>query len=432
MSVFTAFFCGTCSNSYDFIDGEVVSTLATHHAGREFVDWIICDGPGSGVHKSDTYKDLQEEQGRRHDGTQTAMMKALGIAADKAESPSKKLKSPNMDLATKWTRPGKYGRLNGMISGAEWEKNVNHALAVIRGEAQWNTGEPGKRPTPQALQEQQVKIFRKNRPPISTVNAIGWSRGAVTCLMLANALAKSTDERLNQIQVNIFAIDPVPGPGKFNKHRVVIPGNVKRYYGVYARHELQYIFRPSLPTFESGYRPEEFKVLLMPGVHASPSGDPYERKQNQQDSGKVTRHLAEDCLTRWGTPLNQRLGYPDAQLLKCYDDMLRHDPDYRGHLKAKDQDKYRKIRIGSKHKHVRVNLVDSFRTGEELGIFVNWHHREVFERQFRVVAERLFGVHGFRRAPSDAYRAALVQIGFQFPELHARLCDYQADNDLAV
>src|SRR5262249_60175943 len=115
-------------------------------------------------------------------------------------------------------------------------------------------------------------------------------------------------------------------PPQSNNPRVAAPRNVRPSCGSYPRHEMQYIFRPSLPTFEGGYRPQEFKVLLMPGVHATPSGDPYAQKQNQQDSGKVTRHLAEECLTRWGTPLNQRLGYSGARLLKCYDDMLRHGP----------------------------------------------------------------------------------------------------------
>src|SRR5262245_53241410 len=204
MSVFTAFFCGTCSNSYDFIDGEVVSALATHHAGREFVDWIICDGPGSGVHKSDEDEDRQKAQGRWHNGIQTPIMQALGIKREKAKAPSfwAKQLAPNMDLDTKWTQPKKYTRLvGGEILGDGWEENVEHTVAVIRGEAQYNTGKPGKRPTPQALQEQLVKVFRKNRPAITTVNAIGWSRGAVTCVMLANALARSPDAELNQIQV---------------------------------------------------------------------------------------------------------------------------------------------------------------------------------------------------------------------------------------
>ena len=49
MSAFTVFFCGTGSNSWDasynknFHSGELISTLATHHTGMEFVDWMVVE-----------------------------------------------------------------------------------------------------------------------------------------------------------------------------------------------------------------------------------------------------------------------------------------------------------------------------------------------------------------------------------------------------
>ncbi|BAY84705.1 hypothetical protein NIES267_42010 [Calothrix parasitica NIES-267] len=44
--------------------------------------------------------------------------------------------------------------------------------------------------------------------PIDTVNIVGWSRGAVTCLKIANKLFELFEDTLN---VNIFSVDPVPG-----------------------------------------------------------------------------------------------------------------------------------------------------------------------------------------------------------------------------
>ena len=71
MTTFTVFFCGTGSNNQDSLPkgeappenkaerkaakakviyhaGELISTLGQNHAGMEFVDWAIIDGPGSG------------------------------------------------------------------------------------------------------------------------------------------------------------------------------------------------------------------------------------------------------------------------------------------------------------------------------------------------------------------------------------------------
>jgi hypothetical protein len=424
MSVFTAFFCGTCSNSYDFIDGEVVATLARNHPGREFVDWVICDGPGSGVHKSDEAPDLQKAQGRWHNGVSTPMMKALGIQRELATEPGKAKTARNLDLGMKWTEPGDHWRLTAIANGAGWEENVAHVVAVIRGEAERTSGGAL---APQKLQEQQVRMFRKGSP-VTRVNAIGWSRGAVSCHMLANALAK--DPRLSQIEINIFAIDPVPGPGEFDAHRVQLPRTVRNYFAVYARHELQRIFRPTLPAFEGDCRPRGFRTVLMPGVHATPSGDPYVRRHTQRASGKVTRHLAEQCLAEWGTPLNQRLNYDDLRLLAKYDDMLLHDVDYR----RKDKDKVKKadaqrtieVRVGNKNKATLLRKVPEFRTNEELGVFVNWHHREVFERLFRMVANRVYGPDRFRPDPSVGYRIGMTHLAQMAPQLYSRLLHLQA------
>jgi hypothetical protein len=90
--VFTVFFCGTGSNSFDahnplYPDGELISTLARNHQGHEFADWIIIDGPGSG--------NLQEDD--------------------------------------KWVPPGNYWKSRGTLQGKGWEENVAHAVAVIKG-----------------------------------------------------------------------------------------------------------------------------------------------------------------------------------------------------------------------------------------------------------------------------------------------------------
>jgi hypothetical protein len=311
MSVFTVFFCGTGSNSWDtqnpnYPNGELISTLASHHAGSEFVDWIVVDGPGSG--------NLQEDD--------------------------------------KWVTPGNYGKPRGTATGAGWEENVAHAVAVIKGNYEWSRTQltkaeyealvksgieladpekvgpfywrtydyPDRKITPQELQAQKAKIMRKGALP-SVVNVIGWSRGGVTCHMLANAMFK--DDDLQHIPVNIFAVDPVPGTGNFQAHRTSIPANVVNYVGVYARDERSKGFAPTLP----GFSPENKPVIMsFPGRHATLVGnaslDGNSGNQQLFAPGLLVRHLAEKYLTSWGTPLNKRLNLATSDMARLYAEMV--------------------------------------------------------------------------------------------------------------
>lgn len=85
------------------------------------------------------------------------------------------------------------------------------------------------------MQEQIIKTFRKDGIIPTRVNLLGWSRGGISCHMLANAMSR--DAALKHIPVNIFAIDPVPGIGNFQENRVKLESNVKEYIAFYARDE---------------------------------------------------------------------------------------------------------------------------------------------------------------------------------------------------
>ena len=62
-------------------------------------------------------------------------------------------------------------------------------------------------------------------------NFIGHSRGAVECIMAAWFLYAYGPR---DIPINIFAIDPVPGPGEWYGILTQLPPNVANYVGVYA------------------------------------------------------------------------------------------------------------------------------------------------------------------------------------------------------
>ncbi|MBA5981536.1 hypothetical protein HT737_17160, partial [Pseudomonas sp. MD195_PC81_125] len=208
MSTLTIFFCGTGSTKFDtsnsnYWNGELVSTLASHHTGREFAEWIVVDGPGSS----------------------------------------------NLQADELFTKSADYG-LSGTLFGKGWEENVQHAMNIIKGKCDWQrqqlteaeynrlkaAGIPiedvkiegswfwrkynyGERSvTQQKLQEQIIKTFRKDGIIPTQVNLVGWSRGGISCHMLANAMFN--ESTLKSIPVKILAIDPVPGIGNFQEHRV--------------------------------------------------------------------------------------------------------------------------------------------------------------------------------------------------------------------
>lgn len=317
MSVFTVYFCGTGSHRFDdknpnFWNGELVSTLASNDQGREFADWIVVDGPGSGNQQDDQL----------------------------------------------FVESGSYHQVIGQLLGKGWDENVLHALQIIKGKTAWQrrkltdqeyeslkrngvpipdksatgswfwrTHEHGDRKvTPQALQEQIIKQFRKPVIPTS-VNLVGWSRGGISCHMLANAMAQ--DPELQHVPVNIFAIDPVPGIANVQLERLQLGANVKTYVGFYARDERSKGFACVVPVTAYG---TQVSVFPLPGRHATLVGnaslDGAGSGKALPESGLVVRHFAEVCLKRWGVKLQKCLQLDDATLMKYHQGMLQAAEQY--------------------------------------------------------------------------------------------------------
>ncbi|WP_043204148.1 hypothetical protein [Pseudomonas putida] len=334
MSVFTAYFCGTGSHRFDdanpnFWNGELVSTLASNDQGREFAHWIAVDGPGSG--------NLQDDK--------------------------------------LFVEPGGYFNWTGQLFGRGWEENVNHVLQVIKGESSWQrtklsegeyarlqaAGVPvpdvsstaswfwrtydygDRHPTPQELQERIISMFRKPRIP-TQVNLVGWSRGGISCHMLANAMAK--DPVLRNVPVNIFAIDPVPGVGNVQAERTTLAANVREYVGFYSRDERSKGFACVIPSVASG---TQICIYPMPGRHATlvgnASADGASDGKVLREPGLIVRHLAEVCLTRWGVQLGKRLALNDSQLKNYHQAMAAAEAKYQ----AMRSNSYTVLTEGEKH-----------------------------------------------------------------------------------
>lgn len=335
--VFTIFCCGTASNSFDFAnaayhEGELVSTLARNHAGREFVDWILLDGPGSGGLQREelwaqSYSSMffQEPKGKLlgkqwEENAQAAVAYVKGVADWQGDQTLAKAKRNALVAELLKQHEDAIGAMTGKdVSSMKVFKETRTKRAV--------SGAVTARPriTPQMLQQKQAQIFRKNEA-VTTVNLIGWSRGGITCHMIANRL----QAELPAVKVNIFALDPVPGLGNFADHRTVLAGNVKRYVGVYARHELSVGFSPSIPD----RRPAtESLILSMWGRHATLVGnaaadgaksDPTRVKE----PGIIVRDLAEKTLESWGTTLNNKKELDAVAICELYDRMVKDYPIY--------------------------------------------------------------------------------------------------------
>lgn len=317
MTTFTVFFCGTGSTKFDdsnanYWNGELISTLAqnTQSLSKEFAEWIVIDGPGSG----------------------------------------------NLQADEMFTESGNYLQLKGTALGSGWEENVIHAANIMKGTFTWQreklteenynqlqkAGVPieevkitgswywrtydygTRKVTQQALQEQIIKTFRKDGIIPTQVNLVGWSRGGISCHMLANAMLN--DSALKTVPVNIFAVDPVPGLLNFQDSRVKLGSNVKEYVAFYARDERSLGFACVVPECD---KTTNVHIYPMPGRHATLVGNAA-ANGNQgakvyAEPGQLVRHFAEVCLTRWGVRLEKKLNLSPAQinqqLAKIKDDL---------------------------------------------------------------------------------------------------------------
>ncbi|HEY4219102.1 MAG TPA: hypothetical protein VGM67_18295 [Gemmatimonadaceae bacterium] len=344
----------------NYYEGEIVSTLAKNNRGHEYADWILIDGPGSGNYQS----------------------KML------------------------WVKPGDYSDAHGIATGAGMDENVKHAIAVLK-------NEPGHRTlgvTPQMLQQQIIKMRRKKVVP-TAVNLIGWSRGAVTCIMIANAIA--ADKALEGVSVRIFAVDPVPGGvnQSFYSSMTQLPKCVTEYYGVYARDEVSRGFSPVIPKKMSTHT--AIWLLPLPGMHASVAGNSWVDKKsevrsvyNLQGPGRVARYWAERCLTRWGVEMQRTAYYTDLQLCAMYDEMLENDPEFRrmrnyGYVAGRRQGYWDPIRdvyiegTGYMSNYWSFDSVGGFNQQMSMMVkvkgktFVNWHHQETYKLAHRKAWNRL-------------------------------------------
>jgi hypothetical protein len=313
--VFTVYNCGTNFNRER--TDEVIANLAARTEGAENRDWMITDGVGS-----------------------TPSSNPLGkmpiLAQPRQTSRGWK------DADAPWT-----ARLKGITEGYGWEENVDHAVEVIQAIAM------GSNPD-----------WTRGITTPAAINMAGWSRGAITCHMLAHALA--VHPYLKTIPVNIFAFDPVPGPGNFKAEQVSLPSNVNHCSAVVMEDECRQVMKPV--TFDLGADEKSgkrFKTIPMPGAHNTAV------LWARSEVGTIGAALAHQFLTRHGTRLRNPLILTDVQYCELYAKVRMDLLKYR---KMKGSALQRRL-LGTQARNVANNFRDT-------SYFINAHHARKFQKAF--------------------------------------------------
>lgn len=252
--------------------------------------------------------------------------------------------------------------IGGILQGHGWDANIARAVNIIN-------------------------VLQQNRQ-IDTINLIGWSRGAVTCLRLVNALEQTFP---NQFAYNIFAVDPVAGwkVGLTEADTYTVPASVHEYVCILAESEERGAFLPqdmSRMQFQDPHTTRSF--LPMPGVHNM-------QVMGQTDVSEVTGNLACALLQRWGTTLNTTfspiLGTPGAMNV-AYARMVADRKAYSGHSpnywkKGLDTTVrgFQGIKPPGRREFNTTANMHQYRFGGKGSYWVNEHHRACFQHDFQTL-----------------------------------------------
>ncbi|MGE8099444.1 hypothetical protein [Pseudomonas fluorescens] len=148
------------------------------------------------------------------------------------------------------------------------------------------------------------------------VNLIGYSRGATSCHMLANAMLG--DSELSGIPVNIFAIDPVIAitSSRPSDNQVKLGDNVKEYVAFCARDERSSNYACVIPTTNES---TQLHIYPMAGRHPTLGGNPADdgdRGSNKfPEPCDIVTYCASACLARWNQWRATLKGMIDESLL---------------------------------------------------------------------------------------------------------------------
>ena len=343
--VFSIYNCGTSHNRQNL--DETVADLARRTHGSENRDWMINDGPGSFSHK----------------------VGKGGSAADRglagqANTPGTR------DAITGRKERSWFAASRGVIDGYGWEHNVDHTMAVLKAT---------------------IDLPR-------VINIVGWSRGAITCFMIAHALLQ--EPRTSGIEVNIFAFDPVPGPGNFDDpNKVTLPPNVTRYSAVVQEDERRKIFRPVLISADEAGGCKT-KFYYMPGGHSTAVF------RAKSEVGLISAYLAHRFLQKHGTRLDNPIQLSARDLCELYAkvriDIEKYQSMGGGVLQI----------LGKQRRSVANRFQDT-------SYFINDHHANQFRKTFPQIWSAL--ERGVSKLEGAAFERAMRIVQMSAPTTYLSL-----------
>jgi hypothetical protein len=352
MPVFTLLNCGT---NFDRTKrGELVADFGAYMAGAEYQQFLITDGVGStGASLPGSFDPFSKSK--------TAKSKSPKWS----QTPTQTLN--DVTQGTQGFTPSGHGVLKKLlpsssapyasITGDGWDDNIRHAIATL---AQVFSGGTG------------------------VVNMVGWSRGAVTCLRMANWIREFLGDG---ISCNIFAVDPVAGldAGARLHDTYFIPSTVRNYIAVLAMDEMRGDFKPQDAARMQIANPAVTNVgyLPFPGVHSTVV------QQSNADLSEVpavVRALAFKFLSSLGTAFRIAENVPThAQMCQLYAAMMSKRKKYE---KLFDKGVKNKAMGGIVERGVRTNIQAYI--GADSRFFINEHHRRCFELAWGAIYAYLF------------------------------------------
>jgi hypothetical protein len=421
VSVFTIY-CHGSGGHRDKTDKEIVCYLGRRATGQEYQDYLILDGVGGEPITTRAQNPMAGtfNWADRNKGSNVGVPKELGGAGRTRRLMQVLETSPMIANA----------------SGFGVENNARHAIATIA-----------------------------NLPTLpTTINMIGWSRGAVTAMMIAYMLygGRKEDPSLTEgqkgglfpgIPVNIFAFDPVAGrdAGIGDETRSTLKKNVKNFLCLLAVSENRSTFRPQDLSRVAVDAETNAMFLPMPGKHSTA---PQCNDGQADEVSEVSWSLAVQFLMNFGTTItNPGLSMSRAEYLERYSSMHMR----RGQL-AEIRHKYHrltpieniKLFIAAEGKletrSFTQQMSEYVRNGD---YFINEHHRAVFDMEMPHLSEWLFkpGVATGQHAVQEELKAkkrhlpgffaslpglSVIEDGdgrFQLPQKGSR-CDPQALHDI--
>lgn len=337
--VFTIFCHGTDSNR-DKKEPEIVNFFAHHTKGNEYESWLMLDGVGSKTKSGQmagqfdwASKDRLKKRGRKF----SEWLESIPVVA--------------------------------MATGHGVSDNMRHAIVALA-----------------------------NLEPMPTrLNLIGWSRGAVTALIIANKVAEIFP---NLNDINIFAVDPVAGKGAGidpdKPENRTIPPEVRNYVAFLALGENRRTFKPQDASRVTVQSPSSNVVFLpLDGTHSSLAI----HDDSTRELTEIVWSAAHLFLTHFGTRVQKEpplFVRSDSGLLDVY-----------SRIKVKE-DMYQKVKQKSP---VQFAIGKGFRSREfkhkldeyvvNPEYFINQHHRKCFAATLPQTFKYLFTAEAHRAEPEE-------------------------------